>query len=31
MHLVTWNEDPCNQDEDGDLYMICEKCLRKNK
>jgi Zn finger protein HypA/HybF involved in hydrogenase expression len=26
MHLVTWNEDPYVQTEDGDLYYLCPKC-----
>lgn len=26
LHLVTWNEDPYVQTEDGDLYYLCPKC-----
>lgn len=27
LHLVTWNEDPYVQDEDGDLYFLCPRCV----
>lgn len=26
LHLVTWNENPYVQIEDGDLYYLCPKC-----
>jgi len=26
LHLVTWNEDPYVQTDDGDLYCRCQKC-----
>ena len=26
MHLVTWNEDPYSQIEEGDLICICPQC-----
>lgn len=26
MHLVTWNEDPYWQTDDGDLTCVCSKC-----
>lgn len=30
MRLVTWNEDPYVQTEDGDLYYLCLKCHADN-
>ena len=26
LHLITWNDDPYSQTEDGDLYFLCPKC-----
>lgn len=29
MHLVTWNEDPYTQMEDGDLTLKCNDCRKE--
>lgn len=31
LHLLTWNEDPYLQFEDGDLSTVCRKCHAKRE
>ncbi len=31
LHVITWNEDPYLQFEDGDLSTVCLKCYAKRQ